>query len=272
MARHPTPLDLAFHALSDPTRRAVIARLVQGEAPISTLAEPFDMALPSFAQHVRVLEDCGLIASDKRGRSRWCRLVPTRFDEVADWMEDQRRQSTERLDRLEAYLEKTQENEVTMANPDASSSPDLELVLVKVLKHPRDKVFAAWMDAEALAQWYGPAGFTIENHDADIREGGFWRFDMVGLFEGEERRFETLMRFVEIVPNERIVMDYGTPEPSDPNRFRMTVTFDEQADGKTVLTMRQRHPSRERRQAVMRFGAVEYGQQTLECLAAWLDR
>jgi uncharacterized protein YndB with AHSA1/START domain len=80
------------------------------------------------------------------------------------------------------------------------------------------------------------------------------------------------MRFLEIVPNERIVMDYGTPDPDDPDRFRVTVTFDEQADGKTVLTLRQLHPSPARRRIVIGFGAVEYGLQTLDGLAAWLDR
>lgn len=150
-------------------------------------------------------------------------------------------------------------------------SLDREIVLVKVLKHPRHKVFAAWMDPEALAQWYGPVGLSIENHHADIREGGEWRFDMVGMFEGHEQRFPNLMRFLKIVPNELIVADYGTPDPNDPERFYMTISFDEQTDGKTVLTMRQLHPSRERRQVVVGFGAVEYGLQTLDGLSAWLD-
>ena len=107
MPYHSTPLDLAFHALSDPTRRAVVSRLAQGEVPVSALAEPFDMALPSFSQHIKVLEDCGLIVSEKRGRSRWCRLSQERFDEAADWMEAERRRWAERLDRLEVYLDKT---------------------------------------------------------------------------------------------------------------------------------------------------------------------
>ena len=158
-----------------------------------------------------------------------------------------------------------------MANPLDTWSLDREIVLVKLLSHPRDKVFAAWMDLKALAEWYGPTSVRIENHAADIREGGVWRFDMVGVFEGKEQRFPNLMRFLEIVPNERIVMDCGTPDPDDPDRFRVTVTFDEQADGKTVVTMRQLHPSRGRRQVVIGFGAVEYGLQTLDGLAAWLD-
>lgn len=151
-------------------------------------------------------------------------------------------------------------------------SLDREIVLTKLLNHPRERVFAAWMDPAALAAWYGPAGLTIENHETDIREGGVWLFDMVGVFEGEVQRFANLMRFLEIVPNERIVADYGTPDLDDPDRFRMTVTFDQQAGGKTVVTMRQLHPNRERRQAVIDFGAVEYGLQTLDGLATWLDR
>ena len=108
MPHHSAPLDLAFYALSDPTRRAVISRLADGEVPVSILAEPFDIALPSFTQHLRVLEECGLIASEKRGRSRWCWLVKPRFDEATDWMTTERRRWAGRLDRLEAYLDKTE--------------------------------------------------------------------------------------------------------------------------------------------------------------------
>ena len=158
-----------------------------------------------------------------------------------------------------------------MANLNDSWSLDREVVLVRLLNHPRAKVFAAWMNPEALAKWYGPAGLAIENHEADIREGGVWRFDMVGNFEGQEQRFPNLMRFLEVVENERIVADYGTPDADDPDRFRFTITFDEQADGKTVLTMRQLHPTPERRKAVIDFGAVEYGLQTLDGLDTWLN-
>lgn len=111
MPYHSAPLDLTFHALSDPTRRAVVSRLAEGEVPVSALAEPFNMALPSFAQHLKVLEECGLIASEKRGRSRWCRLVQARFFEAADWMEAERQRAAERLNRLELYLDKNKEDE-----------------------------------------------------------------------------------------------------------------------------------------------------------------
>lgn len=81
-------------------------------------------------------------------------------------------------------------------SPLQSWSLDREIVLVKVLNHPRAKVFAAWTKPEALAAWFGPTGLRIESHEADIREGGIWRFDMVGTFEGKEQRFPNLMRFL----------------------------------------------------------------------------
>lgn len=111
MPYHSASLDSAFHALSDPTRRAVISRLAEGETPVSKLAEPFNMALPSFAQHLKVLEASGLIASEKRGRTRWCWLERKRFDEVADWMAAERQRWAERLDRLEMYLDNVQKDE-----------------------------------------------------------------------------------------------------------------------------------------------------------------
>ncbi len=157
-----------------------------------------------------------------------------------------------------------------MTNPIDTWALDREIVLTKLLDHSREAVFAAWTDPAALAQWYGPAGLAIETISADIREGGAWRFDMVGSFDGRAQRFENLMRFVEIVPQERIVVIYGTPAPNDPDQFRMTVTFDAQSDGKTVLTLRQLHPSAARRAAVIGFGAVAYGFQTLQGLADWL--
>ncbi len=78
------------------------------------------------------------------------------------------------------------------------------------------------------------------------------------------------MVYLEIVPNERLVIEHGSDVDDDPNRFRVTLTFDEQADKKTVVTLRQLHPTKERRQIVIGFGAVELGYQTLDKLAEHL--
>lgn len=78
-------LDKVFHALADPTRRGVLDRLSHGPMPVTALSVPFDMALPSFLKHLRVLENAGLILTRKEGRKRWCALIPDRMEEVARW-------------------------------------------------------------------------------------------------------------------------------------------------------------------------------------------
>lgn len=147
-------------------------------------------------------------------------------------------------------------------------SLDREIVLARVINAPRTKVFEAWTKVEHLSQWFGPAGFTIENMEADIRVGGTWRFNMIS---PDGVRYSNRMVFLEISPPERIVLDHGSDIDADPGRFRVTITFDEQSNGKTVLTLRQLHPTREQRQAKIAFGAVEYGGQTVDKLCRFVE-
>ena len=97
-------LDRVFRALGDPTRRAVLSRLSTGSAAVSELARGFDMALPSFTQHLDVLEQCGLVRSRKAGRVRTYRLVPQPLRVAERWMAQQRALWERRLDQLDAYL------------------------------------------------------------------------------------------------------------------------------------------------------------------------
>ena len=105
MPKQPAQLDRVFQALADPTRRAVIQRLSGGTAPVSELAEPFDMALPSFLQHLKVLEGCGLVRSRKSGRVRTYRISPRPLKAAERWMAEQRALWERRLDQLDQYLE-----------------------------------------------------------------------------------------------------------------------------------------------------------------------
>lgn len=98
-------LDTAFHALADSTRRAVISRLMKGPAPVKKLAEPFDMGLPAFLKHLRVLEECGLIATEKSGRVRTCRIQTEKLSEAEKWLADQRALWQASADRLAANVE-----------------------------------------------------------------------------------------------------------------------------------------------------------------------
>lgn len=104
MPKQSVQLDHVFQALADPTRRAVLERLSGGPATTSELAQPFKMALPSFSQHLAVLENCGLVHSRKQGRTRTYRLVPRRLQAAEHWMSRQRALWERRLDQLDAYL------------------------------------------------------------------------------------------------------------------------------------------------------------------------
>ena len=104
-------LDLTFAALSDPTRRAILARLSKGEASVQELAEPFDMSLPAISKHLKVLERAGLIAKGRDAQRRPCRLRAAPLKEVADWTERFRRYWEESFDKLDEYLQEMQEEE-----------------------------------------------------------------------------------------------------------------------------------------------------------------
>jgi len=109
--QQPATLDRLFQALADPTRRAVVERLGRGPAATSELARPFAMALPSFLQHLEVLERAGLVRSTKYGRVRTFRLTPQPLDAVEDWMTAQRRLWERRLDQFDEYVQTLKESE-----------------------------------------------------------------------------------------------------------------------------------------------------------------
>ena len=104
MAKQDPDLSLLFHALSDPTRRAMLERLAQGPAAVTELAGPSGLRLPTILRHLSVLEEAGLIRSSKDGRVRSCALNPAALDPVRGWLDDQRAQWEARLDRLDDYV------------------------------------------------------------------------------------------------------------------------------------------------------------------------
>jgi DNA-binding transcriptional ArsR family regulator len=105
MDKYGVALDSAFHALADPTRRAVVQRLGRGAATVGELAKPFDMALPSFMKHIWVLEASGLIASTKAGRVRTCMLEREKLAIVERWFDEQRALWASRYQNLDDLLE-----------------------------------------------------------------------------------------------------------------------------------------------------------------------
>lgn len=98
-------LDRLFHALADTTRRAMVERLCRGPATVSELKEPFAMSLPAVVQHLKVLEEAGLVTTNKVGRTRTCQIAPQALRTAEQWITDQRTGWERKLDRLGTFLE-----------------------------------------------------------------------------------------------------------------------------------------------------------------------
>jgi DNA-binding transcriptional ArsR family regulator len=105
------PLSTTFAALADPTRRAILERLAQGDATVGELAEPFQMTMPAISKHVSVLERAGLITKSRDGQRRNCRITATPLKNATSWLNEYRRHWEANLESLDAYLTRTQERE-----------------------------------------------------------------------------------------------------------------------------------------------------------------
>ena len=145
---------------------------------------------------------------------------------------------------------------------------DREIVLSRVINAPRELVFSAWADPRHLPQWFGPAGFQGRD-----KVNGYSRQRRMAVRYDRSRRqaIANRMQFRRIERPHLIEIDHGADKDNDPGIFRTTITFDEQSDGKTVITLRQLHPTKSQRDAGIGFGAVEFGYQTLDKLAQHVE-
>jgi DNA-binding transcriptional ArsR family regulator len=107
MLNYQAQLDLVFQALADPARRAMMDRLIAGPASVSELAKPLPMSLPAVMLHLKVLEESGLVKSEKAGRVRTCRIEPHMLSQAERWIAERRQMWERNLDRLAAFLDQT---------------------------------------------------------------------------------------------------------------------------------------------------------------------
>ena len=151
-----------------------------------------------------------------------------------------------------------------MAGNDTEAS-DREIVIERIVNAPRELVWRAWTEADQIAQWWGPNGFTTTTHAYDFRPGGVCRFVMHG---PDGRDYQNRITFDEIVPPERIVYRHGGGDDVEPVQFTQTVTFEDLGNGKTLLTWHARFPSAEERARVIKeYGADKGLAQTMARLA-----
>jgi uncharacterized protein YndB with AHSA1/START domain len=143
---------------------------------------------------------------------------------------------------------------------------DRQIVLTRMLEAPRERVFEVWTSPEHLQHWWGPNGFTLTTHEADIRSGGIWRFTMHGP-DGVD--YPNTLNYEEVRAPELITFEHGAPEDEDPP-FHGTITFDEFM-GSTIVTMRSVFLSTaELERVVEKYGAIEGGNQTLDRLVGYV--
>jgi uncharacterized protein YndB with AHSA1/START domain len=149
------------------------------------------------------------------------------------------------------------------------TTTDREIVMSRVFDAPRTLVWQAWTEADRVAQWWGPNGFSNTISEMNLRPGGVWRFIMHG---PDGTNYPNKIVYEEIVEPERLVYMHGSDGGNDISDFHVTVTFDEQGKG-TRVTMRSLFPSKDSRDYVVReYGALEGAQQHLGRLAEYLAK
>ena len=144
-----------------------------------------------------------------------------------------------------------------------------ELMMTRVIDAPKSLVFSAWINPEHLTSWFSPEGYTCTTHEIDIRVGGRWRFTYIS---PEGIRYENRIVFMNIDQANSIEFDHGPDEDDSPFRFRVLITFEEQSNGKTVLGLRQLHPTKAQRDGGLGFGAIEIGYGTINNLVKYLEK
>jgi uncharacterized protein YndB with AHSA1/START domain/DNA-binding transcriptional ArsR family regulator len=214
-------LTRTFAALADPTRRAILDRLAEGEASVNELAEPFPITVQAVSRHLKVLERAGLITRGRTAQLRPSRLHGESLKDAAEWIERYRRFWEGSFDRLDERLQ-------TMADG---------ITITRVFDAPRERVWQEWTEPERFADWFGgtESEVPLSTVSMDVRPGGSWRLTMLAArgeirWKGEYR---------EVAPPERLVFTISD-QPGDEAYELITVVLTELGDGRTEMHFEQR--------------------------------
>jgi len=180
------PLDSAFAALADPTRRAILARLSLGEASVGDLMKPFALTQPTISKHLKVLEKAGLIERGRDAQRRPRRLNPAGLKAASDWLEPFRKEWEQRFDNLDRHLAATTSRgrlnmPAAAAHPFARTDFSVDeaahtIRFVRSLPGTPERAFAAWTDPRQVALWWDPTGVPLPRCEIDLRVGGAFAF------------------------------------------------------------------------------------------------
>jgi len=219
-------LDITFAALSDPTRRAILARLAIGEASVNELAEPFNLSQPAISKHLKVLERAGLIEKGRDAQRRPRRLVAKPIEEAAAWLQGYRNPGTLQL----------------------TKPSDCEFQIKRMFAAPRERVFAAFTQPALIRRWFfGKPGGTLAVCEVPLKPGDALRYVWRDP-DGSEMGMSGVC--LEIEAPERIVATEKWDQPWYPGAATGTITFTEEG-GVTTLTQTLRYESQAARDMVL---------------------
>src|SRR4051794_13296315 len=212
-------LPRVFAALADPTRRDMVDRLSEGDAPVSRLAEPYGMTLQAVYKHLRVLEDAGLVSRPPGPQPRSVHLEVEAFDLMDTWIERYRERAERRYRRLDDVLDAMKESDMNKIT-DTTIEADAKLPIIHMTRDfaaTPDQLFRAHTDPVLFAQWVGPDGMATRIEHWDATTGGSWRY--VSVRDGTEYAFRGCFHDVR------------------PGRIVQTFTFDGDPDEVALETL-----------------------------------
>lgn len=235
----PERLDAVFAALTHPTRRAIIERLAEGDCTVKELAEPHDVSMPAISQHLRVLEEAGLLEQTPEGRVRRCALNAAPLSSAFSWIV---RYRLFWEDTLDSIARKVEGDQTTMTET-KTTTKGRTLTISRVMKAPRERVYNAFLDPDAYAKWLPPHGYTGHVHSMEPREGGSFRMTFASLDKNDVHTFGGT--YLELVPYERIVHTdkFETDHPDMQGEMRVTITFEEVDGGTRVTAVQENIPA-----------------------------
>ena len=253
-------LDAAFSALGDPTRRAILARLASGEATVMELAEPFEMTQPAISQHLKVLEDAGLIVRRVDGTKRPRRLAKDGIEAMDQWLADAARSAGEELRPAGSDSGRygtTGERGNAMSKMTLKTEGDTHVVVTRRFAASPEAVYRAHTDAKLVQKWLlGPEGWTMPVCINEARPGGKIRYEWTN---GKGGGFHLTGEYLELEPYSRIVHveRMHLPDPTPDNHIE--TRFDADGTG-TLMTMRMTLPDAATRAAMLATG-MEHGME-----------
>jgi uncharacterized protein YndB with AHSA1/START domain len=258
-------LDDVFAALAHPIRRAIIERLAEGDCTVGELAEPHDVSLPAISQHLRALEEVGLLEQTHTGRVRRCALKAAPLSAAFSWIVQYRIFWEDVLDDIGKKVERRGR---TMTETKTKTRTTTGTVrLSRIFKAPRERVFNAFLDADAMAKWLPPNGYTAHVYKLEPKVGGNYRMSFSSLDKKDTHFFGG--KFLEIKPNERLryTDKFESDDPEMQGEITVTVTFKDVPGGTEVRIVQEGVPK-----VIPIDGAMQGWSQSLENLARLVEQ